>query len=67
VLEPLHHVVLRLEEPEPPPALGQVVDIARSRIDEVVDVVDERRDERKADRRDACEHEQAGDSRGEAS
>ena len=67
LLEPLHHVVLRLEETEPSLALGQVVDISRSRIDEVVDVVDERRDEREADRRDGCQHEQASDRRGEAS
>ena len=65
-LEPLHDVVPSLEEAEASLALGQVVDISRSRVDEVVHVVDERRDEREADRRDGCEHEQASDPRSEA-
>ena len=47
----LDDVVLRLQEAEPAPALGQVVDVAGQRLDEVVDLVDERRDEGEADAR----------------
>ena len=45
----LDDVVLRLEEAEPPLALRQVVDVAGTRVDELVHVVDERRDEERAD------------------
>jgi hypothetical protein len=53
------HVVLRLEEAEASFARGQVVDISRSRVDEVVDVVDECRDECVTDTGDRDEDDEA--------
>ena len=45
-------MVLRLEEAQPPAALGQVVDVVGHVVREVVDLVDERWDEKPADQRD---------------
>ena len=45
----LDDVVLRLEKAEPAPALRHVVDVAGHGVDELVHVVDERRDEQRAD------------------
>ena len=62
----LDDVVLRLEEAEPAPALRDVVDIAGHGVDELVHVVDERRDEERADGRDAEHDEQERERRREA-
>ena len=53
----LDDVVFRLEEAEPAPALRDVVDVAGHGVDELVHVVDERRDEQRADGRDAEQDE----------
>ena len=47
----LDDVVLALEEPEPAAAVRQVVHVVRQRLDEAVHLVDQLRDERRADRR----------------
>ena len=62
----LDDVVLRLEEAEPAPSLRDVVDVAGHGVDELVHVVDERRDEQRADGRDAEQDEQERDRRCEA-
>ena len=61
----LDDVVLRLEEAEPALALRDVVDVSRRRVDELVHVVDERRDEECAERREGEKHEQERGSRRE--
>ena len=45
VLDPLDDVVLRLQESEPPLALGEVVDVVGDLVDQVIHLIDERRDE----------------------
>ena len=57
----LDDVVLRLQEAEPALALGQVVDVAGDGLDEVVDLVDERRDEGVADPGDRRDRQDVGD------
>ena len=49
---PLGDLVLALEEAEAAAAGRQVLDVARHRVDEVVHLRDERRDDRGAERRD---------------
>ena len=56
-------MVLRLEEAEPPAAVGDVVRVVGQLVDEVVDLVHERRHEGEADRHDEAEREQVGDRR----
>ena len=55
-------MVLRFEEAETPPALRDVVDVARHRVDELVHVVDQSRKEQGADRNNRCENEQTCDA-----
>ena len=57
-LDPLLDVVLRLEEPEPAAAVRDVVHVVRELADELVHLVDERRDEREADRDEEGEREE---------
>src|SRR5919109_783426 len=51
-------VVLRLQEPEPAAAFGEVVQVVGDLVREVVHLVDQRRDEQPADQRDS---DQRGD------
>jgi hypothetical protein len=60
-------VVLRLQEAEAASPFRHVVDVARQRLDEVVHLVDERRDERVADRGDRDQGECVRDPRGAGS
>ena len=50
VANALGDVVLRLEEPEPPAPMRDVVDVAGQRLREAVHLVDERREEERAER-----------------
>ena len=57
----LGHVVLRLEEPESPAAVGDVVDVIRKCLREPIHLADERRDEEEPEEREAGEHEDGRD------
>ena len=55
---PVHDVVLGLQEAEPPAPAGQVVDVVRDLVDELVRLVDERRDEECGDPDDPGQDDQ---------
>ena len=57
----LDDVVLALEEPEPAASMGQVVHVAGSRLGEAVDLVDQLRNERRANAGNDDQHQQIRD------
>ena len=57
----LDDVVLRLEEAEPPAPVGQVVDVVRQGLDEAIHLVDQPRQEGRADADDHDDHDQVCD------
>ena len=59
-------MVAPLEEAEPPPLVRQVLDVLRQLVHEAVDLVDERRDEERADADDDRDHDQEREPGGEA-
>ena len=61
LLDLLDDVVLALEEAEPSAPVRQVVDVVRERLDEAVDLVDQLRDERRADRGDHDDRDHVGE------
>ena len=61
---PLLDVVFRLQEPEPPAPVGDVAGVVGQLLDEVVHLVDERRDEQVADQGQEPEGEQERDRGG---
>jgi hypothetical protein len=62
----LDDVVLRFQKAEAPLPFREVVDVAGHRVDELVHVVDERRDEQRADRGEPEQDEQDRDARRDA-
>src|SRR3954454_5636918 len=64
LLYALDDVVLRLEEPERSAPVREVADVVRRLVDKRVDLVDERRDEQRAEPRDDRDHDQVDDRRG---